>query len=171
MHIGIVTLPIHDNYGMILQNYALQKVLRSLGHTPITLNFLYPTPLWRVVLSTCKTLLLYFIPGRRCSFSSYRVKQSPQKKNTIRTMWRTCAKEAESTFSKMAFSKNDFFVIQKDADIMHNIAECWRLGGDDKRAQRLEMNAEQRLQESRMRSVDKKIEQEKDEKQKDENRR
>ena len=78
MHIGIVTLPIHDNYGMILQNYALQKVLRSLGHTPITLNFLYPTPLWRVVLSTCKTLLLYFIPGRRCSFSSYRVKQSPQ---------------------------------------------------------------------------------------------
>lgn len=93
------------------------------------------------------------------------------KKNTIRTMWRTCAKEAESTFSKMAFSKNDFFVIQKDADIMHNIAECWRLGGDDKRAQRLEMNAEQRLQESRMRSVDKKIEQEKDEKQKDENRR
>lgn len=78
MRIGIVTLPIHDNYGMILQNYALQKVLRSWGHTPITINFLYPTPLWRFVLSICKTLLLYFIPGRRRSFSSYRVKQSPR---------------------------------------------------------------------------------------------
>ena len=78
MRIGIVTLPIHDNYGMILQNYALQKVLRSLGHIPITINFLYPTPLWRFVLSICKTLLLYFIPGRRRSFSSYRVKQSPR---------------------------------------------------------------------------------------------
>ena len=78
MRIGIVTLPIHDNYGMILQNYALQKVLRSLGHTPITINFLYPTPLWRFVLSTCKSILLYFIPGRRRPFSSYRVKQSPR---------------------------------------------------------------------------------------------
>ena len=78
MRIGIVTLPIHDNYGMILQNYALQKVLRSLGHSPITINFLYPTPLWRFMLSICKTLLLYFIPGRRRSFSSYRVKQSPR---------------------------------------------------------------------------------------------
>lgn len=39
MKIGIVTQPLHGNYGGILQNYALQEVLRSLGHDPITLDF------------------------------------------------------------------------------------------------------------------------------------
>lgn len=38
MKIGIVTLPLHINYGGYLQNYALQVVLRRLGHEPITLN-------------------------------------------------------------------------------------------------------------------------------------
>ncbi len=41
MRIGIVTQPLHGNYGGILQNYALQEVLRSLGHEPITLDFQY----------------------------------------------------------------------------------------------------------------------------------
>ena len=38
MKIGIVTLPLHINFGGFLQNYALQQVLKSLGHEPITLN-------------------------------------------------------------------------------------------------------------------------------------
>ena len=32
MRIGIVTLPLHNNYGGILQAYALQKVLQDMGH-------------------------------------------------------------------------------------------------------------------------------------------
>lgn len=36
MDIGILTLPIGHNYGGILQNYALQHVLRQLGHNPVT---------------------------------------------------------------------------------------------------------------------------------------
>lgn len=36
MRIGILTLPIGHNYGGILQNFALQYVLRRLGHKPIT---------------------------------------------------------------------------------------------------------------------------------------
>lgn len=36
MRIGILTLPIGHNYGGILQNFALQYVLRQLGHNPIT---------------------------------------------------------------------------------------------------------------------------------------
>ncbi len=39
MKIGIVTQPLLGNYGGILQNYALQQVLRQLGHDPITLDF------------------------------------------------------------------------------------------------------------------------------------
>lgn len=35
MRIGILTLPLHENYGGILQAYALQKVLEDMGHETI----------------------------------------------------------------------------------------------------------------------------------------
>ena len=38
MRIGIITHNLSYNYGGILQNYAMQTVLRRMGHTPITLN-------------------------------------------------------------------------------------------------------------------------------------
>ena len=39
MKIGIITLPLHFNYGGILQNYALQKILKDMGHDPYTIEF------------------------------------------------------------------------------------------------------------------------------------
>ena len=42
MKLGILTLPLLSNYGGILQNYALQQVLHSLGHEAITLNLPFP---------------------------------------------------------------------------------------------------------------------------------
>lgn len=38
MKIGILTQPLHNNYGGVLQNYALQRVLRELGHEVYTIN-------------------------------------------------------------------------------------------------------------------------------------
>ena len=38
MRIGIITLPLHVNFGGFLQNYALQQVLKEMGYEPITLN-------------------------------------------------------------------------------------------------------------------------------------
>lgn len=38
MKIAIVTQPLMSNYGGILQNYALQKVLKNLGHIPVTID-------------------------------------------------------------------------------------------------------------------------------------
>lgn len=38
MRIGIVTQPLEMNYGGILQNWALQQVLKRLGHDPITID-------------------------------------------------------------------------------------------------------------------------------------
>lgn len=38
MRIGILTQPLRNNYGGLLQNYALQKVLIAAGHEPITLD-------------------------------------------------------------------------------------------------------------------------------------
>lgn len=38
MKIGILTLPLHTNYGGILQAYALQTILESMGHDVIVFN-------------------------------------------------------------------------------------------------------------------------------------
>ena len=38
MRIGILTQPLHSNYGGILQNWALQQVLKKMGHEPETLD-------------------------------------------------------------------------------------------------------------------------------------
>ena len=38
MRIGILTQPLLNNYGGLLQNYALQKVLRDAGHDPQTID-------------------------------------------------------------------------------------------------------------------------------------
>ena len=32
MRIGIITLPLHVNFGGFLQNYALQQVLKEMGY-------------------------------------------------------------------------------------------------------------------------------------------
>lgn len=41
MKIGILTLPLHTNYGGILQNYALQEILKKRGHNVTTINHDY----------------------------------------------------------------------------------------------------------------------------------
>lgn len=61
MKIGILTSPLKSNYGGILQNWALQQVLIKLGHKPITID-VYPHPGIKIfILSTIKSILLWFI--------------------------------------------------------------------------------------------------------------
>lgn len=38
MRIGIITLPLHNNYGGILQAYALQTVLKRMGHDAVVID-------------------------------------------------------------------------------------------------------------------------------------
>ncbi|MGM9861928.1 MAG: polysaccharide pyruvyl transferase family protein, partial [Muribaculaceae bacterium] len=38
MKIGIITQPLRNNYGGLLQNFALQSALRTMGHTPVTFD-------------------------------------------------------------------------------------------------------------------------------------
>ncbi|WP_430934128.1 polysaccharide pyruvyl transferase family protein [Saccharicrinis sp. 156] len=42
MKIGILTQPLRNNYGGLIQNYALQKVLKDLGHDVSTLSVSFP---------------------------------------------------------------------------------------------------------------------------------
>ncbi|WP_336616107.1 MULTISPECIES: polysaccharide pyruvyl transferase family protein [Bacteroides] len=58
MKIGIITQPLASNYGGILQNWALQQVLKRMGHTPITLRCRV-MPQYRYYLAFMKVLFLY----------------------------------------------------------------------------------------------------------------
>lgn len=56
MKIGILTQPLRYNIGGLLQNYALQQVLKRLGHKPVTLD---PDPYQHVsVIVLAKRLVL-----------------------------------------------------------------------------------------------------------------
>ncbi len=60
MKIGILTQPLLNNYGGLLQNYALQQVLKMLGHDPITLDHKSKSfPRWYVLLSRIKENVLH----------------------------------------------------------------------------------------------------------------
>lgn len=70
MKIGIVTQPLQNNYGGILQNYALQKILKDLGHQVVTYDRNYKsTPWWMYLCSWVKSFIYLFIPGKRRPFA------------------------------------------------------------------------------------------------------
>lgn len=54
MNIGILTQPLLRNYGGILQNYALQVILKRLGHNPITVDYCIDYTKTKWVLGTIK---------------------------------------------------------------------------------------------------------------------
>ncbi|MDD7560132.1 MAG: polysaccharide pyruvyl transferase family protein [Bacteroidales bacterium] len=56
--IGILTLPIGRGYGGILQNYALQKVLKKEGADPVTINLRKEVSDIRLVLGSIKRMIL-----------------------------------------------------------------------------------------------------------------
>lgn len=58
MRIGIVTQPLSANYGCLLQNYALQRVLREMGHDPVTLDYLPVTGFRRYMKSLFRRVFL-----------------------------------------------------------------------------------------------------------------
>lgn len=66
MRIGIVTQPLRWNYGGILQNFALQTVLKRLGHQVVTLD--EPIIPNRSIFGWCKSIVLttfYAIKNRK----------------------------------------------------------------------------------------------------------
>ena len=71
MKIGILTLPLHTNYGGILQAYALQTVLERMGHEVKVINKSrkpMKLSLVQVAKSFIKRILFTIIRRRRCRF-------------------------------------------------------------------------------------------------------
>ena len=81
MRIGILTLPLHTNYGGILQAYALQTVLERMGHEVVvfdTPNKCPLPPFWKLPLCFGKRLLKKIL-GRpeRVFYEYYQNKTRP----------------------------------------------------------------------------------------------
>ena len=82
MKIGISTQPLTTNYGGILQNYALQIVLRRMGHEVWTFDILkYNWCDW--CIATTKTIIIKLI-GRKSQFPRTPVKRA-RKQKPLRT--------------------------------------------------------------------------------------
>lgn len=73
MKIAILTQPLHTNYGGNLQNFALQKVLKDMGHQPVTIDRHKPIPLSaKLKLGYFKRLLYFFLGrGKKPIFKAY----------------------------------------------------------------------------------------------------
>jgi hypothetical protein len=68
MKVGIVTLPLKNNYGAFLQNWALQQAIRRCGHEPVTLDRVPALPLGEWVKLNAKALIRLPFPDRRRPF-------------------------------------------------------------------------------------------------------
>lgn len=72
MKVGIVTQPLYANYGGILQNYALQQILKKMGHEPITLDYMPSLSFGRYILYVGKGVLCSVFPSKRHPIKPYR---------------------------------------------------------------------------------------------------
>lgn len=80
MKIGILTQPLINNYGGILQNYALQKILKDNGHEVVTLDWRpKDPPRYIIILSAIKTFLNKLVGRSR----HYRYQLSRKEENII----------------------------------------------------------------------------------------
>lgn len=64
MRIGILTLPLHTNYGGILQAYALQTVLERMGHEVVVFDCplrKFKLPIWKMPLCYSKRIIKKYI--------------------------------------------------------------------------------------------------------------
>lgn len=63
-------MPLHWNFGGILQNYALSSVIRRFGHEPITIHYQKLIPVHQYLLSTLKTMMLRIFSSSKRQISS-----------------------------------------------------------------------------------------------------
>lgn len=127
MKIGILTQPLHNNYGGLLQNYALQQVLKGMGHEVETIDHGGKTVLYiHKILSTIKANI------RRILFPSRykKPRYSPNSKEIAiirqntdyfinKHISRTKVLHTSKEFDDIAKSnKYDAYVVGSD--------QCWR---------------------------------------------
>lgn len=127
MKIGILTQPLQNNYGGLLQNYALQHVLLDLGHEVVTLDHKPKQyPKWYVYLSRIKNGLLNKINPTKYPSSSYLL--SAKEKKTIEANTQSFI-ERSINRTKKCVGADDFRKEVKKRGIESLVVgsdQCWR---------------------------------------------
>ena len=124
MKINILTQPLLSNYGGILQNYALQEILRRFGHEPLTLNKSKLPPSGRVVWKDIIHILLNYVSKIRGNYNL-----------PFLSPYTMAVKDHELSFPQARFIKK--YINKKDAKfpldksiISDYPAEAWIVGSD-----------------------------------------
>lgn len=127
MKIGILTQPLLNNYGGLLQNYALQQVLKGMGHEPITIDHKSKQfPFWYVFLSNVKGELLYRFSPENHKKPKYSL--TIKEKEVIEAKTR-CFIEHSINHTKKCVGAEDFRQQVCDRGIEALVAgsdQCWR---------------------------------------------
>lgn len=124
MRIGILTQPLHTNYGGILQNYALQQVLIRAGHTVETIDWKINP--FRKNISTLKAHVMAWIYPNKYSKPKYQLSnrestiiQSKTNQFINNYINHTNPVTSYNGFKKIAKNNNyDAYIVGSD--------QCWR---------------------------------------------
>lgn len=121
MKVLIITQPLLNNYGCFMQNYALQQVLKKNNHMPVTYDFVYPrSPIWIYILSWMKTILYFFIPGKKRTFAKF--KQKTKRK----PLWDAFVKEYLDVTKRMDYYSKSFIKRNNFDAIIVGSDQVWR---------------------------------------------
>lgn len=122
LKIGILTQPLHDNYGGLLQAYALKEVLKSLGHEVVIINRQFPSvKIWRLMGSTLKRIIKEktFIDQKK--LTKYQLSVISKETVKFRGKYiKELSKPIQSTKEMKTLNNNGFdaFIVGSD--------QCWR---------------------------------------------
>ena len=119
MRIAIITLPLHGNYGGILQNYALQTVLKRMGHKVETIvqPWQLHLPVWRMPLAYGKRIVKKYLLRRRARlfYEGWYNRTQPL---LVKNMWNFVSehidKRTVKRFSDIREGEYDAFVVGSD---------------------------------------------------------
>lgn len=123
MKIGILTHPLRFNYGGILQNYALQHVLRSYGHEVYTIDWNDDKSYIYMLLSYVKRLFLHYILRKKYIPTNFYINLTRKqflkinKKNQIfieKNICRTDYLSSKSALTKVNEMNFDVIVVGSD---------------------------------------------------------
>lgn len=109
MKIGILTLPLHTNYGGILQAYALQKVLKDMGHKVWTIDRESKTSCLIKLLSIVKRILYRIFKREK---NRIRVWPTIKEERIILKNTNRFIKENINATPKI-LSNHDFYLLEK----------------------------------------------------------
>lgn len=119
MKIGILTLPLHTNYGGILQAYALQTVLERMGHNVKVLNrdrTIY-RPRFKLLISYILYLAKKYCLGRDVIYKSPKrknIERAEKEKYTSQFIAKHIHSLYYRSFDDVDFKKFDAIVVGSD---------------------------------------------------------